>query len=640
MSASPAPVPPSTETAVKRPAWETFKLTRDPLLREEITPYNFQDYAVYQAVTQRVFCIALSTGLGKTFCSYSTFFRFRSKFKNTRLLIVTNKSAVLQFRSELDKFFAHDLRAIPVHSKMSKDGARTYQEARLNAYKRFAMPDTGDELSQHLDILVMNYATFRRDMGKLGFKAQTQEEWGQPKVITGSEPNTIGRALHTLQKQGIPFFDIFDEATVFKNPKADTHDKVAYASGGAHRVLALTATLSKGKLEEIYGIYKALGVQLAATMEEFEQKYCVVYQHPKQKHIKSIKGYKNVREILPHLAKLAIVLRKIDVAKFLPAYTLRRIPLEHSPEQYNLIADIYAGAIQVAGDPDDLDNLPAIPDTVALSEFNPFAGAAPPTTDTALPAEPDVNMKTVDKLTENGFIKRALLDPRLVTKTGLDDYGTMSPKTAELVRLLSDEFTDEKIVVYMPSKVYLQLVRETLRRRNDLPEHYRDALEISGDIDQVERETSKNKFQDPKSGHNLILINDAGIESINLQAASVLIVMTMPSSGGNMVQLAGRLSRIGSAHSNLLLLYLQMEDSQDEDDYLIIQQQMQLMAQVMGEAEKGLIDWDLLKAQAAKKAGTDVTQEQLDAATLQKLEFHKRERRASSYKRGAQPGES
>lgn len=142
------------------------------------------------------------------------------------------------------------------------------------------------------------------------------------------------------------------------------------------------------------------------------------------------------------------------------------------------------------------------------------------------------------------------------------------------------------------------------------------------------------------TGHNIILINDAGIESINLQAASVLIVLTMPTSGGNMVQLAGRLSRIGSAHSNLLLLYLQMEDSQDEDDYLIIQQQMQLMAKVMGEAEKGLIDWDLLKAEAGKKSGTEVSQEQLDAEALQKLEFHKRKRRADFYTRGAAPGES
>ena len=638
MSQETAVAPAKESTPLQRPAWETFEMVRLPILRPEINLYNFQQYAINKAIRQRIFCIALSTGLGKTVCSYASYFYYRMVMKakgiDTRLLIVTNKSAVLQFRSELDKFFDHGLKAVAVHSGMAKLGAKNYAGARRNAYEMWS--NTYDPNSQ-LDVLVMNYATFRMDVGDMKFEDRSKPlEPGEVYKIKASKVGTIGRAIQQLQENGVHVFVVFDEATVFKNIQTATHRAVEKVASASHRVTGLTATLTKGKLEEIYAIYKALGVQLARNKEEFENEYCVVFQHPKQRFVRSIRGYKNTAKFVQLIRDISIVLRKIDVAKFLPAYSLRKIPVEHSPEQFKIISDVYSGLIDITQFGQDLEleaddqgvfSLPG-ETTEAVDAENPFNLPATPD---QLPDE-NANQKRVTTFMESGFIKRALLDHRIVTKQGLNDFKTMSPKTKEIIRLLNDEFTGEKIVIYTPSKLYLKLLRKTIENHPDVPDYYKKVLEISGDISQVDREQAKIDFTDSKQ-HNIIIINDAGLESINLQAASVLIVATMPSSGGNMVQLAGRLSRIGSTHANLLLLYLLTENSQDEDEYIIINQQMQMMAQVMGEAEKGLLDWDALREAEAerRKMQEELSEDEFKKASMQQLLFHKRNRRASFY---------
>lgn len=611
---SAAGTPAPQETAVVKPAWETFELKRLPQLRPDFSLFNFQAYAVYKSLLQKTFCIALSTGLGKTLSSYASFFYYRLKFPNTRAIVVTNKSAVLQFRSELDKFFDHDLQAAAVYSGMPRRGAKDYRGARHNSYSLFGSTNPVNKL----DVLVMNYATFRIDI------------------------KLILKAVQDCQKAGIHVFFITDEATVFKNISTATHRAVNSIAKLAQRNVALTATLTKGKLEEIYGIYKALGYQLAPNKEAFEDRFCIVFQHPQQRHIKQIQGYKNVPEFVELIKPVSIVLRKIDVAKFLPAYTLRKIYVEHSESQFQLISDIYSGLIDlssISADEDAIEGeFTAAPDApagigevspeaspFAVAPINPFA-APEPTSD-----NPRDNTMSIQALSETGFIKRALLDPRIVHKKNLQDFKEMSPKTEEIIRMLCDEFTGEKIVIYTQSKMYLKLLKLTIEQHKDIPQTYKKVLEICGDVKDVDREENKRLFTETND-HNLIIINDAGLESINLQAGSVLIVTTMPSSGGNLVQLAGRLSRIGSKHSNLYMLFLLTENSQDEDEYLIIHQQMQLMASVMGEAEKGLLDWDALRAaEAERMRDEDMTQEDLERLSMQKLLLHKRKKRSMSY---------
>jgi superfamily II DNA or RNA helicase len=591
------------ETSVE--PWERVNLARLPQLREDFDLRKFQQYAVYLAIHQRIFCIALATGLGKTLCAFACYFYYVMVRKRrgipVKLLICTNKSAVLQFRNELDKFFVHDHKALAVHRQMGKLGAKDYAGARRNAYSLFADPDP----DLGLDVLVMNYATFRKD-----FKG-------------------INAAVAAARKSGQEIFLVLDEATVFKNIKTKTHTAVATIARQSARVLGLTATLTKGKLEEIYGIYKGMGHQLAGSKEEFEDKYCIVFKHPRQRFIRKVTGYKNTNEFAKLLANIAIVLRKVDVAKELPAFLPpRKIFVEHDEDQFRLISDIYAGVIKPSVETLTEDSL------LPIEDRNPFAVVP----EAQAEVVEESGNKSVKRLSEQGHVRRALLDKRIVTKESPDSK-YVSPKTEELLRLLTDEYTTEKIVVYTQSKKYLKILLNAVRYNESLPKGYQMPLEISGDVSGEDRERNKERFQTDPS-YNIIFINDAGLESINLQSASVLMLMQMPTSGGNLVQLAGRLSRIGSAHTNLQILYFMVKDSQDEDEYLIIHQQMQLVAQIMGEAEQGLIDWDTLKDASTATLLTDlqgdISDEDFQRLSMSQLLLHSRKRRQSFYTRAAQ----
>lgn len=609
-STAPAPAAPNLEVSVissaaaPKPAWAEFKLKPLDIIKPEISPYNFQQFAVYKSLMQNRFVFGLATGLGKTLCSYLTYYYFRTKFPNTRMIIVTTKSALLQFKEEHSKFFNHEARIVAVHEDMPRLGAKTYANARKNAYEFFASPHD----IHKIDVLVLNYAVFRIDHAE------------------------ILKSVQKLNEQQIPLFFIADEATAFKNISTKTHHAVASIAKRATKALGLTATLTKGKLEEIYGIFKGLGVQITSNKEEFMDRYCITFSPPGRPHFKSVVGYKNVAEFVERVRPYCIVLRKADVADFLPPYTIRRIYLDHDDEQFALIRDIYSGVVNPAlfgRDEDDVIEGEAteVKDATQVDPTQVFGEeAAAETLDMA-------GVQVIQRLTEVGFIKRALMDPRLVLKKDLNKYDRKSPKTEELIRLLTDEFTDEKIVVYTPSKQYLKLMLATVRREEGLADYYRNPLEISGDISGALREEYKKIFQE-KDTHRLIFLNDAGLEAINLQAASILVVTSLPKSGGDLVQLAGRLSRLGSTHKNLQIIYLIIKNSQDEDEYLIAQQQMQIMSTVLGEAEVGLLDWDTLREAESKRTPgeDDISPEELRTRSLARILLHKRKKRASFYR--------
>jgi hypothetical protein len=515
--------------------------------------------------------VGLQTGLGKTLVSLLSYFYYRIKFPDTKLLVFTSNSAVLQFRNELDKFFAHELDACSIHKKMKKFLDVTYDKKKgyYAQTRQFAYQKFGDHQGG-LDALFLNYAVLRRD-AKL-----------------------IHSAVMKLQRKGIAVFAVFDEATNFYTLDTQTHYATYAIASNSERVLGLTATLTKGKLEQMYGIYKALGFLIAPTKQIFEDRYCVYsYSFVGTRKIRKITGYLNTEEFVNIIKPVSIVLRKKDVAKYLPKFTCQKIMLEHSPEQFNLIGRLMGGMV-VQGD----DEVP----------------------------------HTVTKLTEVGYIKRALQDVRLVTKKKLYDFSlkSASPKTKYIIDRLQNEFCDEKIVIYSPSKVYVNLLRDTihyLAEKGQMDAAYSRVLTITGDVAPDVREEYKRVFSESPD-YNLMIVNNAGADAINLQAASVMIITTLPKSGGDLVQLVGRISRIGSLHSNLLLYYLLTEDSQDLDEYLAMHRQMQIMAQVIGEAEEGIIDYEALKEM---ERVSDLSDEEYKQKSLMQILFHTRKKREDYY---------
>lgn len=651
------------------PGWIGFPpLPRLPDLRPEIQPYPFQDWTLAKSARQTHFAIGAATGLGKTFMSYDDWKRLRALHPGTRAIILTNKSASLQFAGEHAKFYSSDMRIMAIYDKMAKLGQRKYGDTRRRAYEMFGSPE-GD----HLDAFVINYHLLRMDIGM------------------------IETAAERLVAQGIKLVLITDEATAYKNRDTLTYKAVNTLACLASKSLVLTATLTKGKLEHFWGIFAGINLShvIAPNYPAFLEEFCITvqsrdavlpkakleevyyfivrnglddgtilgvraffrrfavkvskgnaclglrdldgihalcarspqflsqvptkkafydrlgvkFESPDRTKDPQIVGYKNLPEFIARVSPYLVILTKADAADFLPPFVSRIVQLDHTPEQRRLIHDIYSGEVRPG-------------------DFGLWGGDL--SGDAEGMAEVAQGAMPVERLTEQGHIRRALLDPRLVHKQRLDDLSAKehAPKTEELLRFLRDEATGERVIVYTPSKAHLKLLAATIREADGLDEWYADPLEIHGDIDAGSREQARLLFQE-SPGRRLIMLNDAGLESLNLQAASILVVMGMPRSGGDMIQLAGRLSRLGSKHQSLLVVYLLTEESQDEDDYDVVQRQMQVVSLVMGEAEKGLLDHERLRI--LDGVSGDVSAEAYKRSSLDRLVLARRSRRMRSY---------
>lgn len=552
------------------PDWKNFKLVPLAELKSDKSIRNFQQYTIYQGLEDPFHVLGLQTGLGKTVCSYATYFYYKTKYPKTKLLIITNKTAVLQFEAELYKFFEYPKeKVISIHEDMSKLGKKKYSDSRHEAYRLWGS-------TEGVDILIMGYTIFRID-----------------KVA-------IAAAINKCKKENFHFFLIYDEATAFKNMGTQTFNIVRSFSKAANKILALTATITRGKLEEIYAICKAINIQLMPTKKLFMDSFCITYRLPGRPFVENISGYKNIEAFRDLIRPYITIFRKSDVEDQLPPFTVNKTNLVHSPEQIEIIRSIYAGEMLV--ERDGFEN-----EWGDNTDIHYFEG-----------------------ITQVGYVKMALLDPRLVLKEDLNNYKILSPKTEEVIRLLSEDFVDEKVVLYTHSRMYLELLNKTITHNKEVPPFYKKVLMIHGGISSRDREKAKELFSNT-SDYNLILMNTAGMESINLQAANTMIITTMPATAGALIQLAGRISRIGSQHSNLYLNFLLMENSQDIDEYEIIQQQMLLVGNVLGDAEKGLLDMSVFKS---KRDADDLSEADIRSKSMAYLLIKTRRKREIFYRLG------
>ena len=64
--------------------WENFELVPLDNLKSEHKLFDFQNFAVYLGLEMPRFLNGIQTGLGKTVCSYATYFYYKNKFPKTK----------------------------------------------------------------------------------------------------------------------------------------------------------------------------------------------------------------------------------------------------------------------------------------------------------------------------------------------------------------------------------------------------------------------------------------------------------------------------------------------------------------------------------------------------------------------------
>jgi intein/homing endonuclease len=121
----------------------------------------------------------------------------------------------------------------------------------------------------------------------------------------------------------------------------------------------------------------------------------------------------------------------------------------------------------------------------------------------------------------------------------------------------------------------------------------RKFLRITGAESEKTRDINKRLFQSTAE-HDLIVINNAGMEGINLQSAAHMILLDCPWSWGDLIQLVGRMVRMASPHSACTLHIMAAKGTMDEYTIEVLKGKKGIFETILGESHSaGILDNNL-----------------------------------------------
>jgi len=538
---------------------ENVTLKPCPFLKPDIKLRNYQSIGVYHLISAPRIILGDATGLGKTLECLAAYAYLKMMNPDLKMLVVASKSALYQWKSESEKFLQG------ISTQVVASGATKFKR-------------TDPEWEEVLKVGKVTYVNVKGEAtraeltGSKSRRYQFFKFFSEKKDILVINYNTLVEDYEYLMTKFDKYFVVFDEATYFKNTKTLTYRAVKAVADKAARASGLTATILKNRLLEGYAIYSAILPGLFSSEWSFKKRFCrYIYldrskkeekdekKAKKKKMIPKLIGYKDLAIFRKEIDPYFLGRRKEDVAKELPIIISKEVLLDMLPQQQRAYQDATDGLLK-------LDS-----------------GAE----------------KKLDQLTQLIFCQQISNAPAIV------GINAESSKEEELFRLLEDELVDEKIIIYTNFKKGID------RFEGLFAEKGIKMTRITGDENAAARERNKLMFQDPASGTNVIFINRAGSESINLQIASVFIFIDNPWSYGDYLQLIGRAQRIGSEHSSILVLHLTNRGTIDQHVLKKLKEKQGLVSQVFGEATMGELQFEDSFAESlfeaiAKEAKDDV----------------------------------
>lgn len=483
-----------------------------------------------------------AAGLGKSIESIAAYTFLLDKDPTLKCLVVTTKSALFQWAEEFEKF----TQGITCRVLTTDWGRVKGFDARIAQYRLFKE-----------NVMIMGYNPLL-------------EEYEYIKQALGSN-----------------YMVIFDEAQAFKGRKTKTNFACKHVAEGASRVYGLSATVIKNSLEEVFSIYSVVVPGLFGTITNFlktftHQKLMKLRIQGKDRYIPQIDvtrghcGYKNLEQFKKLLDPYILVRKKEEVASELPKLISRKAIIEMSSAQKELYFKALNGIIYE--------------EKVKREFFEVFDQVRLGMNDEkTLKRYEELKQKYELFLTEEGKKRGKLAaltycqmisnGPSLINEPG------ESSKEVEFERLVTEELTQEKIIVFTRFKRGIPNL-EIICERNRI-----GFTKITGDITSAwDRDQAKKKFmEDPNC--KIIFITTAGSASLNLQTASVIIFYDTPWSYGDLVQTIGRAQRIGSIREHVLLLHIVNKGTIDMRVMKRVADKKELSDEIIGDTSKGALDF-------------------------------------------------
>lgn len=511
---------------------KNLKLNPNPYLKPETVLRYYQVQGVAHMFMVRRFILGDDCGLGKSPTSLAAFTAILTKDPTYKLLVVCPSSAMYQWANEIKKFCNGITSQIveSVDLKVTDEkGKRTLKsfDSREYQFKQFE--------SNNNQVLIFNYNTMYTDFYNL---------------------------KEILQKN--KYMVVFDEATMFKNPKTQTFKYASELSKLGDRVYGLSGTIIKNNLIEAFSIYKVILPGLFGSEISFKRNYCIMEKIQLWKGrgirgrvVSKIIGYKNLDHFKKTIDPYFLGRKKAQVAEELPKILTKEISLRMDAKQQA----IYDDALQGFLDYNKFKNIKFLEEDLGT---------------TNLDDDYNENLKYIDKLTALIYCQQICNSPNII---GIDAPST---KEAELLRLLDTELAGEKVVIYTRFKKMIDRLEILVNKAGVV------CTKITGDIDNRDREERKIRFNTSKDC-NIIFINAAAKEAINLQSSGYLIFYDLPFSYGDFLQIIGRIHRIGSTKESIMLIYLMCKGTIDEKVYKILTSKKELFDKILGDSAEGAI---------------------------------------------------
>jgi len=518
------------------------KLAPNPFLRPEYKLRYYQTQGVAHIYMVKRFVLGDDTGLGKTLETIAAYTTLLTKYPDYKLMVVCPSSAMYQWQNEIKKFCTDS-----VTSQIVKSGDIKYVDGvKLKSKNYLKSFDAREYLFEQFEknnnnVLIFNYNT----------------------LVTDSHV-----ILEMMKKQ--KFLVVFDEATAFKNPKSNTFTYASEISKAGDRVLGLTATIIKNNLLEAFSVYKVVVPGLFISLSHFKRNYCMMEKvqlwkgkGKRGRVVNKIIGYKNLEYFREAIDPFFLGRKKSAVAKDLPGIISKEIIVDMHPKQRSIYDDAIAGFL-------DYDKYNFNKVKTLFEDKEEFEGELE-----------SREMKLIDKLTSLIYCQQICNCPELL---GFEK--APSAKEEEILRLLDTELQGEKVVIYTRFKTMVNRLEELITKKLKVK-----VTKITGDVGAEQREDNKIEFN-TSTDTNIMLINSAAKEAVNLQSSGYLFFYDLPFSYGDFLQIIGRIHRIGSPHEKIFLMYMICRDSVDEKTHNILVSKKELFDAILGDSAVGAIKID------------------------------------------------
>jgi intein/homing endonuclease len=498
----------------------------------------------------------------QTIAAYSL---LKTRNPNLKLMIICPSSVMYQWKSEFEKFTT-GISSHIVESKTLKYVEDKYLPPKVKSKLKEVYLDRYED---HVNGGKLKSKQYLTSYDSREYQFNNWETDNKDVLIFNY--NTMGSDYlnvleHLMQRHD--FMVVFDEATAFKSKKSQTWDSAKRVSAAAKRAYALSATIIKNDLLEAFAIIHVIMPYIFGNETRFKKQYCRMKKKQlwkgkgkRGKVIYEIEGYKNLDHFKKLLDMYYLGRKKSEVATELPEIITRDIPITMHPKQATIYQDVLDGFLDF-----DKFNMEKVKNLISEDKDVVFESQ---------------EAKQIDKLTALIYCQQICNSPHTI---GID---APSSKEEEALRILQDELYKEKVVIYTRFKRMVNRLEDLITKKLGM-----NVLKITGDVPNETREEYKKLFN-TSTDHNIMIINGAAKEGINLQSSGYLLFYDLPFSYGDFLQIIGRIHRIGSKHGSkhdkIFLMYLICRGTVDEKVYNILANKKEIFDEILGDSAVGAI---------------------------------------------------